>query len=179
MNGYIDLYDNIEESESPVTVYNFQVEEHHTYFVGDCCVWVHNKNCTPQNRQTVKEHLDGTANNTGIMSNGMINGCHEEGVFLTELGNSGGDLTNTIQEINGMNGVTYVEYHTASGDIGRKTIYDANVISTDDFLDRGLEAYSKVPESVTSGVHNYTDNSGVNWRMVIRNNSLITIFPTI
>ncbi len=32
----------IEECETPVTVYNFQVEDYHTYFVGDCVVWVHN-----------------------------------------------------------------------------------------------------------------------------------------
>ena len=26
-------------------MYNFQVEDFHTYFVGDCAVWVHNANC--------------------------------------------------------------------------------------------------------------------------------------
>ena len=33
---------NIEETENLVDVYNFQVEDFHTYFVGDCAVWVHN-----------------------------------------------------------------------------------------------------------------------------------------
>ena len=37
----------IEETDVPVDVYNFQVEDHHTYFVGECCAWVHNKNCPP------------------------------------------------------------------------------------------------------------------------------------
>ena len=64
MNGYIDLYDNIEESESPVTVYNFQVEEHHTYFVGECAVWVHNVDCMPTEKQkgfvSSKENPDGS-----------------------------------------------------------------------------------------------------------------------
>ena len=32
----------IEECENPETVYNFQVEDYHTYFVGECEVWVHN-----------------------------------------------------------------------------------------------------------------------------------------
>ena len=32
----------IEECENPETVYNFQVEDYHTYFVGECAVWVHN-----------------------------------------------------------------------------------------------------------------------------------------
>ncbi len=35
----------IEECESPTTVYNFQVEDYHTYFVGECGVWVHNVGC--------------------------------------------------------------------------------------------------------------------------------------
>lgn len=32
----------IEETSEPVKVYNFQVEDYHTYFVGGCAVWVHN-----------------------------------------------------------------------------------------------------------------------------------------
>ena len=32
----------IEECEFATTVYNFQVEDYHTYFVGECEVWVHN-----------------------------------------------------------------------------------------------------------------------------------------
>ena len=35
----------IELTDVPVSVYNFQVEDFHTYFVGDCAVWVHNKDC--------------------------------------------------------------------------------------------------------------------------------------
>jgi len=169
---------HIELTEEPVSVYNFQVEDFHTYFVGDCAVWVHNKNCSPENRQSVKEHLEGTADNTGVMSNGSINGCHEEKRFLDELGNSGGDLTDTIEPINGIDGVNYVEYKTSSGDIKKKTIYDSNVISTDDYINRGLEAYARVPESVTGGSFTYADNSGTNWDIFIRNNKLITIFPT-
>ena len=39
----------IEETDVPVDVYNFQVEDHHTYFVGESAVWVHNDMCQPQN----------------------------------------------------------------------------------------------------------------------------------
>lgn len=42
----------IKLTEEPVSVYNFQVENFHTYFVGDCAVWVHNAECTP------KEYID-------------------------------------------------------------------------------------------------------------------------
>ena len=38
----------IEETEEPVDVYNFQVEDYHTYFLGENKVWVHNKNCKPR-----------------------------------------------------------------------------------------------------------------------------------
>ena len=43
---------HIESAEEPVSVYNFQVDDYHTYFVGDCAVWVHNAECTP------KEYID-------------------------------------------------------------------------------------------------------------------------
>jgi hypothetical protein len=39
----------IEETAEPVDVYNFQVEDYHTYFVGDCAVWVHNAECVGAN----------------------------------------------------------------------------------------------------------------------------------
>ena len=35
----------IELTDEPVSVYNFQVEDFHTYFVGNCGVWVHNAEC--------------------------------------------------------------------------------------------------------------------------------------
>ena len=35
----------IEQTEEHLTVYNFKVEDYHTYFVGENAVWVHNK-CT-------------------------------------------------------------------------------------------------------------------------------------
>ena len=34
-------------TEEPVKVYNFQVEDFHTYYVGENGVWVHNSSCTP------------------------------------------------------------------------------------------------------------------------------------
>ena len=72
---------------------------------------------------------------------------------------------------------------------GSKTIYDSNVISTDDFIDRGLEAYANVPESV-NGINPATgrtsevsvtalDNSGKEWNFYIRDNKLITMYPSV
>ncbi len=38
-------------TEESVSVYNFQVDNFHTYFVGDCEVWVHNVDCMPTEKQ--------------------------------------------------------------------------------------------------------------------------------
>ena len=46
----------IEETAESVSVYNFQVEDYHTYFVGDCAVWVHN-DCTAE--QLRQNYADG------------------------------------------------------------------------------------------------------------------------
>ena len=47
VNGNILLVENfaIELTEKPVTVYNFQVEDFHTYFVGTSQIMVHNSDC--------------------------------------------------------------------------------------------------------------------------------------
>ena len=46
-NGSILLLESteIELTDEPTKVYNFEVEDFHTYFVGECGVWVHNANC--------------------------------------------------------------------------------------------------------------------------------------
>jgi len=52
-----------EECEFATTVYNFQVEDYHTYFVGESNVWVHNANYKEANIQsfTIKnKHLNGS-----------------------------------------------------------------------------------------------------------------------
>ena len=47
VNGNILLVENfdVELTDKPVKVYNFQVEDFHTYHVGENGVWVHNSNC--------------------------------------------------------------------------------------------------------------------------------------
>ncbi len=42
--------------ESPVKVYNFEVEDFHTYFVGESSVLVHNKCTSPNGRNGGKSH---------------------------------------------------------------------------------------------------------------------------
>lgn len=52
---FIEKY-HIEKCEISADVYNFQVEDTHTYFVGKLCVWVHNE-CTPE--QLRQNYADG------------------------------------------------------------------------------------------------------------------------
>jgi hypothetical protein len=48
----------VEELDEPVDVYNFQVEDYHTYFVGESAVWVHNDRCpVPEPRKSEKNGL--------------------------------------------------------------------------------------------------------------------------
>ncbi|TGM06410.1 polymorphic toxin-type HINT domain-containing protein [Leptospira jelokensis] len=45
--------------ERAETVYNFEVEEYHTYFVGEVGVWVHNEDCSKtQTAEKVLEELE-------------------------------------------------------------------------------------------------------------------------
>ena len=47
VNGNVLLVEkfDVELTDEPVTVYNFQVDEFHNYHVGENGVWVHNSNC--------------------------------------------------------------------------------------------------------------------------------------
>ncbi len=46
-DGSVVLLDSweVEQLQEPVTVYNFQVEDYHTYYVGNSCFFVHNADC--------------------------------------------------------------------------------------------------------------------------------------
>jgi len=44
----------IELTEHPTTVYNFKVEDFHTYFVGNICIWVHNADYSPEKIQKIQ-----------------------------------------------------------------------------------------------------------------------------
>ena len=48
----------IEETAEPVDVYNLQVEDYHTYFVGDCAVWVHNAECGGSYKDVKKKNAE-------------------------------------------------------------------------------------------------------------------------
>ncbi len=63
----------IKLTEELISVYNFQVEDFHTYFVGNCAVWVHNVDCMPTEKQkgfvSSKENPDGSITITKKIDN--------------------------------------------------------------------------------------------------------------
>ena len=59
----------IRHLDAPVLVYNFTVEDNHTYFVGDSGVWVHNAKCKETTRV---RHYTNNKGLEGIKSSGKI-----------------------------------------------------------------------------------------------------------
>jgi len=49
---------HVEYLNEPKTVYNFQVDDWHTYYVGEQCIWVHNAECGGSYR-SLKQDKDG------------------------------------------------------------------------------------------------------------------------
>ncbi len=61
-NLFVEKY-RIEEFDELVDVFNFQVEETHTYFVGQSCIWVHNDKCpVPEPRKSEENGLNYKSN---------------------------------------------------------------------------------------------------------------------
>ena len=75
VNGEDLLVDGycIEECEAPTTVYNFQVEDYHTYFVGESKVWVHNADYpkSPGQYEKAPYHNKGNSVKSAAPTNGQ------------------------------------------------------------------------------------------------------------
>ena len=56
----------LETTENPTPVYNFQVEDFHTYHVGENGIWVHNANCKP--RSPKSDIISKVENNDGSIT---------------------------------------------------------------------------------------------------------------
>ena len=58
-------YTYTEQLNEPVAIYNFEVQDFHTYFVGESSVLVHNKNCefTKYDEDEISRYLDTTVEN--------------------------------------------------------------------------------------------------------------------
>ena len=63
---------DIEQCENPVTVYNFKVEDYHTYFVGESGVWVHNADCPNDNLKVGSEDITNTREKYGLSDTNTV-----------------------------------------------------------------------------------------------------------
>ncbi len=110
----------IEECESPVTVHNFQVEDFHTYFVGDCAVWVHNKNCKPRSPKSdvieKVENADGSITYTKNINGKNVNVTYSKEGYPDFSPYSHPDYPDPV-EIN-MTGNNYNDFKEANKAIG-------------------------------------------------------------
>ena len=102
VNGNVLLVENfdVELTDEPTTVYNFQVEDFHTYYVGENGVWVHNSNC-----KLIKND-DGTYDNERLnhKSNtpGKLSGDDAGHLFADQFGGSP-DLDNLLSQRSDLN----------------------------------------------------------------------------
>lgn len=77
-------YVKTEELDTLIDVHNFQVEDFHTYFVGNLLVWVHNKTCPPHMNEdgTLKPNQEYKAGENGYTyktdANGNISSAHAD-----------------------------------------------------------------------------------------------------
>ena len=85
--------------DEPATVYNFQVEDFHTYYVGKNCIFVHNANCMPSDK-----YLSRIEENGDRVYTRKIDG---QNVKITYTRNSKGDFYPRFE------GYTHPQYSTA------------------------------------------------------------------
>lgn len=77
-------YVKTEELDTLIDVHNFQVEDFHTYFVGNLLSWVHNKTCPPHMNEdgTLKPNQEYKAGENGYTyktdANGNISSAHAD-----------------------------------------------------------------------------------------------------
>ena len=109
-------------------------------------------------------------------------------------------MQNDIQIINetphlDINGVTTIEYQMPklyrtgtpipgeyqSGVPKVKTVYDSNIINTDEYIDRGLQAAnnaaSQYPDGILPREWVGVDDSGVTWRGYYESGEITSMYP--
>ena len=97
VNGEYVIVEKIQHEilESPIKVYNFEVEGFHTYFVGDDDVLVHNMcktskitkvNAGRQGRQKQLEKIAHDSKISKTLRNEMINRYKQKGYYCTPVG---------------------------------------------------------------------------------------------
>lgn len=123
-----------------------------------------------------------------------ISGGHEKSAFEEKLREIGGHV---IEETNilGIDGMKSIRYEVPKKDKAGnptsemrtistpKSVYDKNVISTEEYMRRGLEAANNAATANNGSLSrswNGTDNNGVKWKGYLDDNGNVsTLYPTI
>lgn len=129
-------------------------------------------------REEIREHLETPAKGKGIIS-----GAHRRDVFEQEIAKRGGIITSRKKSVD-VEGFEIVTYRMPNGNGGykptehRKSVYDQNVISTDEVIRRGLEASAVRIKSngITNGKFEGIDEYSVVWKILIENNQVTSVY---
>ena len=99
----------IEETAESVSVYNFQVEDYHTYFVGECGVLVHNECTVPELSDNWKDNItsdSGVRDGTDIPRSFELKGYEVNGNKVKVHPNA---TKHMAERVNAANGSILVE----------------------------------------------------------------------
>lgn len=136
-------YVKTEELDTLIDVHNFQVEDFHTYFVGNLLAWVHNKTCPPHMNEdgTLKPNQEYKAGENGYTyktdANGNISSAHaDELKFKTHDGRLNHN-SNTADKLPGDDAG-----HLFADQFGGSPELD-NLVSQKSGLNRGIKGNPK------------------------------------
>lgn len=119
-----------------------------------------------------------------------IKGAHNKDNFLKEINHVGAKITETVPNSQ-MDGVEKISYKMPMKDVKGnltgelkaktfyKTVYNPEKISTDSYIERGLQAANNAAESSTGKLNREwtgTDNQGIKWHGYCDKNGNITSF---
>lgn len=140
--------------ESPIKVYNFEVEDFHTYFVGECGVLVHNECKTDWGAAHTKKNEN---HNNAIeieLDNALANGANKSSIRKNKWQVDAND--NYVLDSRGKHRRTDASY------VIDETRYNTNYVSNPnnaEEVERELEAFIEIcnadPDAVVSLIFEY------------------------
>jgi Pretoxin HINT domain/A nuclease family of the HNH/ENDO VII superfamily with conserved AHH len=165
-SGQSAVVKEIRDDNRLSTVYNCEVEEHHTYFVGDITdnpLWVHNRDYTGQLALTGKEPYTVLRTALGITSN-PVSPSAAHHIIPWSLRNLAGAVGDRIRaaarggfNINGKaNGLALPHPHTHPSNIFNHPMYNSRVAKLINNLPDGL-----TDAQYANALHHIADRLGI------------------
>ena len=155
------------------TVYNFTVDDFHTYFVGDGGWWAHNQNCPITPAPDIWDHVqdgNGLVTPQGGFTRvprGGVNGAHNMDSFIRQYQATGEVDVLSMTQHPTLPGVWRIEYRiksydsagnvtgwvTPAGDGGTKTLFDPAVQNDVDYFVRMGQARESARVNGTANIN--------------------------